>query len=269
MHAELDRWMTDDLRIRGWNVASRTRWPGGAHAAIELAMPSDGALIYQIGGRCHEVRAGEAIVLPAQTEHRTGTAGATRATSFWIGERFAAEAEAALGVRLDEASVRPAARLTALAALLVGEATTSGVGAGLAADGLATALTVELLRRGDDDRLASVDPRVRRAAEQIEAEYERELTVDELARTASLSRFHFTRMFTKAMGASPYRYLVRRRVRAAAALLARPHRSVTEVGLSVGFTDLSRFSRAFKQQMGQSPSAYAAARIEQRSARIA
>jgi len=77
-----------------------------------------------------------------------------------------------------------------------------------------------------------------------------------LARLADLSPYHFARAFKQSFGLPPYRYLVARRVERAELLLADHALSVTEVALSVGFSETSSFSAAFHRVAGVAPSAY-------------
>jgi AraC family transcriptional regulator len=73
-----------------------------------------------------------------------------------------------------------------------------------------------------------------------------------------MSRYHFSRSFRAELGISPYQWLLQKRVEHAAALLRRRRVSVTEAAFEVGFSDLSRFARAFRDQFGCPPSAFAA-----------
>jgi YesN/AraC family two-component response regulator len=82
------------------------------------------------------------------------------------------------------------------------------------------------------------------------------ITLSEIAREASLSKFHFCRLFHREMGFSFREYLQGLRVRRARALLANPALSVTEVAYAAGFNDLSHFDRVFKRIVGVPPSEY-------------
>jgi AraC family transcriptional regulator len=85
---------------------------------------------------------------------------------------------------------------------------------------------------------------------------DRDLSVEDLARAAGMSSSHFSRQFRAAVGSSPYRYLLRRRIeRARDLILSGPHR-LSEVALAVGFADQAHLSRAFKQLLGVSPRAF-------------
>jgi AraC-like DNA-binding protein len=98
--------------------------------------------------------------------------------------------------------------------------------------------------------------RLLRARDAIDRHFPEPLDVPALARVALMSPAHFIREFKNTFGEPPHRYLQRRRVERAMALLRDSALSVTAVGLSVGFTSPGTFSRTFKAVVGQSPSAY-------------
>ena len=100
--------------------------------------------------------------------------------------------------------------------------------------------------------------RLLRARDAIDRHFAEPLDVPALARVALMSPAHFIREFKSTFGEPPHRYLQRRRIERAMALLRDPAQSVTEVGLAVGFTSPGTFSRTFKAVVGQSPSTYRA-----------
>jgi AraC family transcriptional regulator len=77
-----------------------------------------------------------------------------------------------------------------------------------------------------------------------------------LARLARLSSFHFCRAFKQTFGMPPHRYHTDRRIEHAKDLLAERKRTVTDIGLSVGYSETSSFSAAFRKSTGLTPSAY-------------
>ena len=98
--------------------------------------------------------------------------------------------------------------------------------------------------------------RLLRARDAMERDYAGALDVAALAATVHLSRAHFIRSFGNAFGETPHRYLQRRRLERAMALLRDTEKPVTEICLDVGFTSLGSFSRTFRKVLGTSPRAY-------------
>jgi AraC-like DNA-binding protein len=95
-----------------------------------------------------------------------------------------------------------------------------------------------------------------RARDAIERDYAEPLDVPALARIAHVSPSHFTRRFKATFGETPHRYLQRRRIERAMALLRDTATPVTDIALLVGFTSLGTFSRTFSEILGVSPSGY-------------
>lgn len=79
------------------------------------------------------------------------------------------------------------------------------------------------------------------------------LRLQDVARAAALSPFHFHRSFTRVFRETPHRYLTRHRMEMAARLLRSTEMSVTEVGLEAGFESLAAFSDVFRRYYGMSP----------------
>jgi AraC-like DNA-binding protein len=97
---------------------------------------------------------------------------------------------------------------------------------------------------------------LRRARDHIDGHFVTALELDQLARVAGVSKFHFARSFKATYGETPIRYLTRRRVERAQDLLRAANLTVTEVCLLVGFASLGSFSARFTQVVGESPTAY-------------
>lgn len=80
--------------------------------------------------------------------------------------------------------------------------------------------------------------------------------LESMARAAGMSRFAYCRAFTAAMGVSPWRYVLMRRIARAKQLLAMSDLPVKEIARSCGFTDSDYFCRAFRRETGISPGAW-------------
>jgi AraC-like DNA-binding protein len=97
-----------------------------------------------------------------------------------------------------------------------------------------------------------------RAKDLADARYFEPLEVDDLAAAAGLSKAHFSRVFRRTFGESPYVYLLTRRLERAAALLRDTDHSVAEVCVEVGLQGVGSFTTSFKRMFGMTPTAYRA-----------
>jgi AraC-like DNA-binding protein len=95
-----------------------------------------------------------------------------------------------------------------------------------------------------------------RVRDLIDRAYAGPLDIPDLARSAHVSESYFSRSFKAAFAETPHRYLLRRRMERAKALLRAGELSVTEVCLDVGFTSLGSFSAQFRRFVGESPTSY-------------
>jgi AraC family transcriptional regulator len=96
--------------------------------------------------------------------------------------------------------------------------------------------------------------RLQRVLEYIAANSHREISLENLADVADMSRFHFARLFRLSMGVTPHRYLIDYRLQAAKSLLRLDTRSMSEIALETGFSNPGHFARVFRRYIGTSPS---------------
>ena len=90
----------------------------------------------------------------------------------------------------------------------------------------------------------------------IEEHLSEQIPLATLARLVRLSPYYFCRAFKQSLGMPPHRYHNSRRIEHAKTLLAKPELSVTEIGLTVGFSETSSFTAAFRKATGQTPTGY-------------
>jgi len=111
---------------------------------------------------------------------------------------------------------------------------------------------------GVSRKIEESNRRMLRARDAMDRNYTEPLDVRALARIAHVSEAHFIRTFRATFGETPHRYLQRRRVERAMAMLRQTERSVTDICMAVGFTSLGTFSRTFRKIVGESPREYRA-----------
>jgi len=95
--------------------------------------------------------------------------------------------------------------------------------------------------------------RLDHAKEMIETEFERPLSLDDMASVACMSSAHFLRQFKSYVGATPYQYLTQCRLNAAREMLTNTQFAITDIVFASGFGNRSAFSRLFKEKCGMSP----------------
>lgn len=101
--------------------------------------------------------------------------------------------------------------------------------------------------------------RIGRVIDYINVHLDKPLDVAELAAVACFSPFHFHRQFTAAAGITVSRLVQLLRLKRASLQLAfNPQRSITDIAFDAGFANAESFSRAFRKQHGQAPSAFRA-----------
>ena len=97
--------------------------------------------------------------------------------------------------------------------------------------------------------------RVRQSKAYMEQHYAQTIKLDELANSAHMSRFHYTRVFQRMYGLTPRIYLRDLRIAKAKELL-KSGLTITQVCFNVGYESLPSFSTAFKKCTGNSPKKY-------------
>jgi AraC family transcriptional regulator len=93
-------------------------------------------------------------------------------------------------------------------------------------------------------------------ASYIEEHLPESITLATLAKLVRLSPYYFCRAFKQSFGMPPHRYHTRRRIERAKTLLAKTAPSVTDIGFTVGFSQTSSFTAAFRKTTGVTPTAY-------------
>ena len=90
----------------------------------------------------------------------------------------------------------------------------------------------------------------------IEEHLGEQVSLLKLAAIAQLSQHHFCRAFKQSFGIPPHQYQVQRRMEVAKLLLADRTNSVTDIALSLGYTQTSSFSSAFRKTTGWPPTVF-------------
>lgn len=138
------------------------------------------------------------------------------------------------------------------------------LGSDLMFESLARVFLIKLIQRHGAPREASggssfTAEHFQRVVDHLASHYASEVAVDDLARLASLSPDHFSRLFREAVGETPHQFVLSYRVERAKEFLRDPDRTLAQVAVLCGFSDQSHLTRVFKKKTGTTPSAFRAA----------
>jgi AraC family transcriptional regulator len=97
--------------------------------------------------------------------------------------------------------------------------------------------------------------KLKRAKDYICANLTRDLSLDEVAAVAGMTKFHFAKAFRQATGSAPHRYLIEHRILRGRTLLHDRSLSIHAIASKVGFTH-SHFTRLFTRHMRMTPTAF-------------
>jgi len=104
--------------------------------------------------------------------------------------------------------------------------------------------------------MISKDYRILHVLSYIESNLDGELSNPALAEHAKLATNAFNRLFTEEVGTSPQKYVKKKRIDRACALLHHSNYSIEQVAAETGFADRYHFSKIFKLLTGLSPARY-------------
>ncbi|MBR6737739.1 MAG: helix-turn-helix transcriptional regulator [Clostridia bacterium] len=94
---------------------------------------------------------------------------------------------------------------------------------------------------------------VRPALSKIHADFNKKITIEELADICNISKYHFCRVFNKVMAVSPVEYLISYRLKIADIMLKDSNETISTIAEKCGFEDKSYFCRCYKKHKGISP----------------
>lgn len=104
--------------------------------------------------------------------------------------------------------------------------------------------------------LETTQDAVRRLISYIEEHYAEKLTLEELANYSQYNRTYVSTLFKDTLGINFYDYLTRIRFQHALLDMTSSDRSLTEIALANGFSDLKGFRKQFRETFGRTPAEY-------------
>ncbi|MBF9014606.1 helix-turn-helix domain-containing protein [Oceanispirochaeta sp. M2] len=119
-----------------------------------------------------------------------------------------------------------------------------------------TAEETAFLAGGEKEKTKYTYSIIHRVQRYVEENYQRDLTLSEIAETVFLSPVYFCRLFKELTGLNFLTYLTNHRMEKAKELLVTNQYKIGEVGQLVGYNNTKYFTRVFKKHCGVTPSDY-------------
>jgi len=97
---------------------------------------------------------------------------------------------------------------------------------------------------------------IRAAYEYINENFAKSCSLSEIAQAVNISPNHLHRVFTDAIGMTPYEYVIKKRIEKAKKLIMAGEKSMLEIALEIGFCSQSHFNKVFRKVTGKTPVEY-------------
>ena len=245
-----------------------TFYPEEHHDTVQICIPSVNAqYVVQRQSETgktitHRLGARDVLVIPIGQPHAVDWKRPADIVSLQLSEPFLRQATGLDHLRLSDAFTIRDPFLTSSAAEI--RASVDGHGMNpVFAEAIATVIACRVgVRAGlrqhgnGKQRAEELSPaQASRIADFLDDRLDRSISLDELARLAGLTKWHFMRRFNITYGTSPHSFITDRRMARAKELLAFSDLPIVQVALEVGMTH-SHFSRTFLKRVGVSPSEF-------------
>ncbi|GHO62658.1 AraC family transcriptional regulator [Ktedonobacter sp. SOSP1-52] len=235
---------------------------------VNLSAPS--TVQERLAGRQGQLGTGNLVILPAgaPTNWHLEREGEVRHLHLYLSPTFIQEIAASADIYPDTVEFVGTLgifdpQIESIALSLLSELRSDGLGGKLYVESLANILGIHLLRQHSSVKQPSLPRSVgldkmtlRRVSMYIEDHLAEGLSLSEIAAVASLSPYHFTRLFKASTGFSPHQYVIQRRIERAKLLLSTTNWSLTIIAHAVGFANESHLALHFKRLTGLIPSSY-------------
>ena len=229
-----------------------------------LTLTLSGEGIYRLAGQMQVCHRGRIVLLPPGTPHDYGAAKGRGGWEFlwvhftpradWMAWLKWARAEALNALVLDDAA--EFARLSQAFRRLVQDNRNADVFHDELADNALAEVLILLAGHHFQITAQQYDPRVVHVLRRLANEFDRDLSVADLAQSVSMSPSRLAHLFTAQTGESLMRARMKMRMRHATRLLEITSRQVSDIARDVGFKSLFQFTRQFTRWHDMSPSAY-------------
>lgn len=160
--------------------------------------------------------------------------------------------------------IKPDKEIRDLIEMFIKEARAKQAGYELVLKSISVQISIKLIRKASQHLMVIKKERLRYTAkENINRVikyflncYNEGYSLENAAKVANLSPYHFIRVFKAETGKTPYEYFIDIKIRKAREMFESKNHNVTEVCFLCGFENASHFSTVFKKKVGKSPMEY-------------
>ena len=121
--------------------------------------------------------------------------------------------------------------------------------------GMVEILLSYFLKHSQSRKMAA-DPRIAGVMEYVSNHMSEQISVEQLADYACLTKSYLIRTFRQMMNVTPLQYVIRKKIQLAQKMLLESDSPVSDIALAVGFRDTSYFIRQFRKHIGVTPQDY-------------
>ncbi len=107
--------------------------------------------------------------------------------------------------------------------------------------------------RTHDEKTDGINLYVKKACDYITRNFDKEITVKQLAQTLHVNENHFIKLFKKELNQTPNQYLLETRLIHARHLILQTDQSIQEIAFACGFNTPSYFAKRFFERFGLLP----------------
>ncbi len=248
-------------RAQRSSVTSMTN--GHYHNMYEIYFLAAGRCRYFIESKLFEVEAGDLVLIPQGTIHKTiywDVATDRHLLNFsasYIPAALSVEVRALFARILYHPTKELLPAITAVFGRIAAEQRNTDAYSKLLLSSYMTELFSLLLRTPSADKITRrTDTPIEHATQYISANYQTPLTLEQVAAQSNLSPSYFSRLFKSTTGFGFKEYLTLLRLKQAQAHLIHTDMSICQIAYECGFNDSNYFSCVFKEFNGISPLKY-------------